>query len=189
MSEIAEDLRGEYEAAQCRFKDGVRTGEIRTMQLIERISRAEGRVAKLEALAPRWREEGLYGTHWETCWQEHRLCALDRIARMQAENAELREEVGELEAAKQKAAQEWLHLDAANRVLIEENKRLTDELETANANHRKMAAEMAALGEENKRLRECADAMAKALDNGSDDSEDSLHQQYWRAFPREEYKP
>lgn len=32
--------------------------------------------------------------------------------------------VAELEAEKQKSAQEWLHLDAANRTLIEENKRM-----------------------------------------------------------------
>lgn len=173
MSEIAEDLRGEYEAAaQYRFKDGVRTGFIRTMQLIERISRAEARVAELEALAPRWRKEGFDITHWETCWQEHRLCALDRIARMQAENAELRAQVTELNS---------------------QNKRLSDELEAANGNHRKMAAEMAELGEENKRLR---DALVRLRDCdwviSLPDRMDAVREIARTAlepFPREEAKP
>lgn len=74
--------------------------------------------------------------------------------------------VAELEAEKQKAAQEWLHLDAANRVLIDENKR----------------------------LRKCADAMADAISAArfagtATPMCEAAYEAWVAAFPREEAKP
>lgn len=72
-----------------------------------------------------------------------------------------------------------------------ENKRIAEELETSNANHRKMASEMAALGEENKRLRKCADAMADAIRHPHSWQLEYVRAKdaYRAAFPREEAKP
>lgn len=90
----------------------------------------------------------------------------------QMSRPDLEARVAELEAEKQKAAQEWLHLDAANRTLIDENKR----------------------------LRECADVMAERLEDAYSQMAGGCECYKWTeikraaddyraAFPREEAKP
>ena len=79
--------------------------------------------------------------------------------------------MAELEAEKQKSAQEWLHLEAANRLLIQENKRL-----------RKCADEMA------DRLEDAYSQMAGGCECYNWTEMKRAAGSYRAGFPREEAK-
>ncbi len=62
---------------------------IERLGLKAQLAAARQRIAELEALAPRWRSQTNGATHWEGCWNEHRVCALRKIAELEGALADM----------------------------------------------------------------------------------------------------
>ena len=48
-----------------------------------KVEEQQREIAELKSLAPRWLEQQNGSTHWDTCWQDHRSCALARLKAME----------------------------------------------------------------------------------------------------------
>jgi len=59
------------------------------------LERLQKEIAELKSLAPRWLEQQNGSTHWDTCWQDHRSCALAKVEEQQKEIERLEKALNE----------------------------------------------------------------------------------------------